>query len=306
MNRVRPIVLGIALAASLAAAVVVVAGTGSDDTAASSRMCRPGDRMMNYSVDGNRHHALLHVPRGVHGRIPLVLAFHGAYSDPRGTATYYGLARPADRDHFAVLYPQASYNKFWQLRREQGEDLEAVRVLLDRVERASCIDRSRVYATGVSNGGGFTARLGCELADRIAAIAPVAGGYAPPSRCHPERPLPVLEVHGTSDDVVPYGGKPVDRSGTLPSFISVTRFLREWATLDGCRGAPAQTTPRPGVTRLRWDRCAGGAVVEHLMLADTEHGWPGGKDQGGDPTGVKAADEVWSFLSGFRLPSGPS
>jgi polyhydroxybutyrate depolymerase len=306
MNRVRPIVFGFALAASLAAAVVVVAGTGSSGTAASSRMCRPGDRMLSYSVDGNRHQALLHVPRGVRGRVPLVLAFHGAYSDPRGTATYYGLSRPADRDHFAVLYPQASHDKFWQLRREQGEDVEAVGVLLDRVERASCIDRSRVYATGVSNGGGFTARLGCELADRIAAIAPVAGGYAPPSRCHPARPLPVLEVHGRSDDVVPYGGKPVDRSGTLPSFISVARFLREWAALDGCRGAPAQTTPRPGVTRLRWDRCTGGAVVEHLMLADTEHGWPGGKDQRGDPTGVKAAEEVWSFLSRFRLPSGRS
>jgi polyhydroxybutyrate depolymerase len=306
MNRVRLIVFGIALAACLPAAVIVVAGTGSSGTAASYRLCRPGDRMMSYSVDGNRHQALLHVPRGVHGRVPLVLAFHGAYSDPRGTATYYGLSRPADRDHFAVLYPQASHDKFWQLRRDQSEDVEAVRALLDRADRAPCIDHSRVYATGVSNGGGFTARLGCELTDRLAAIAAVAGGYARPSRCQPARPLPVLEVHGTSDDVVPYGGKPVDRSGTLPSFISVARYLREWAALDGCRGAPTQTTPRPGVTRLRWNRCAAGAVVEHLRLARTEHGWPGGKDQQGDPTGVDAAEAVWGFLSRFRLPSDPS
>jgi len=114
------------------------------------------------------------------------------------------------------------------------------------------------------------------------------------------------KIAGRAPRHIPYGGKPVDRSGTLPSFISVRRFLREWAALDGCRGGPAQTTPRPGVTRLRWDRCAGGAVVEHLRLADTEHGWPGGKDQQGDPTGVKAAEEVWSFLSRFRLPSGQS
>jgi polyhydroxybutyrate depolymerase len=306
MNRVRPLVLGIALVACLVLAVVVVAGMRSGDTAASSRVCPAGDRMVSYSVDGNRHQALLHVPRGLHGRVPLVLAFHGAYSNPRDAASYYRLSRPADRDHFAVLYPQASHDKFWQLRREQGEDVEAVRVLLDRLERASCIDPSRVYATGVSNGGGFAARLGCEMADRFAAIAPVAGGYAPPSRCHPARPLPVLEVHGTSDDVVPYAGKRVDRSGTLPSFISIARFLREWAALDGCRGAPVRTTPRPGVTRLQWNRCAGGAVVEHLRLADTEHGWPGGKDQEGDPTGIKAAEEVWDFLSRFRLASGLS
>ena len=66
-----------------------------------------------------------------------------------------------------------------------------VQLGLDRMERASCIDSSPVYANGVSNGGGFTARLGCEMADRLAAIAPVAGGYDPLKRCKPARPLPL-------------------------------------------------------------------------------------------------------------------
>lgn len=268
---------------------------------------------MSFSVGDDPHRALIHVPRGARGRLPLVVAFHGAYDDAPGTSVYYGLSRLADRQHFAVLYPEASHNRFWELRDDQREDVAAVRSLLDRAERASCIDPSRVYATGVSNGGGFTARLGCEMADRLAAIAPVAGGYAPPERCHPSRPLPVLEIHGTRDVVVPYGGKRVDRPGSISSFLGVARFLRQWAALDGCRGGPRLTTPQPGVTRMKWGQCAGGSVVEHLKLAGTDHGWPGGDWSGAghkhpvpahDPTGVNTAEAVWDFLSGFRLPPG--
>jgi polyhydroxybutyrate depolymerase len=298
--------LGVALAVAAALVVVVLAHTGSSSAPASADSCRPGDRTLSVSIDGAPHEAVLHVPRGAQGRVPLVIAFHGAYDTARSTSVSYGLSQLADREHFAVLYPQATHDRFWELRPDQHEDVDALRVLLDRVERASCIDRSRVYATGVSNGGGFTARLGCEMADRLAAIAPVAGGYAPLGRCRPYRPMPVLEIHGTKDDVVPYGGTGPDHSG------SVSRFLAQWTALDGCRGGPKRTTPRPGVTRLTWDRCAGGTVVEHLRLADTDHGWPGshwaeaGKKTPSpphDPTGLDTAETVWDFLSRFRLPS---
>jgi polyhydroxybutyrate depolymerase len=312
MKKVSLIRLGIALGAVLAVAVVVVARTSSSSVSASAPTCRPGDRMVRFSVDGASHQALMHVPAGARGRLPLVVAFHGAYDEPRGTSIYYGLSKLADREHFAVLYPQASHDRFWQLERGQHEDVEQVRALLDRAERASCIDRSRVYATGVSNGGGFTARLGCEMADRFAAIAPVAGGYVPRARCRPGRPVPVLEIHGTDDDVVPYEGTPPGRSQSVAGFLSVADFLRRWTALDSCRGGPKRTTPRPGVTRLRWSRCAGGSAVEHLKLAGTDHGWPGGDwSESGkktpspphDPTGVDTAKLVWSFLSRFRLPA---
>ncbi len=268
--------------------------------------------MLSFSVDGASRRALLHVPRGATGRMPLVVAFHGAYDDARGASVYFGLSRLADREHFAVLYPQASHNKFWELRPKQHDDVDQVRVVLERVERASCIDRSRVYATGVSNGGGFTARLGCEMADRLAAIAPVAGGYGPLGGCHPDRPLPLLEIHGTKDDVVPYDGTARDRRGSDSGFVSVSRFLGQWTALDGCRGGPKLTRPRPGVTRLTWDQCADGSVVQHLKLAGTEHGWPGsnwyeaGKKNPSpahDPTGLDTAQAVWDFFSRFRLPS---
>jgi polyhydroxybutyrate depolymerase len=310
VKRVALILLGIALAASLA--VVVLTGTDSSSAPAFAPTCAPGDRMLSFSVDGDAHEALMHIPRGARARLPLVLAFHGAYDTARRTSAYYGLSRFADREHFAVLYPQASHGRFWELEPEQHEDVDAVRVLLDHVERASCIESSRVYATGVSNGGGFTARLGCEMADRLAAIAPVAGGYGPPERCHPARPLPVLEVHGTRDDVVPYGGTQPGHARSVSGFVSTPRFLRQWAAFDGCRGGPMRTAVRPGVTRVTWHRCAGGSVVEHLKLAGTDHGWPGGHwaeagkknpSPAHDPTGLDTGAAVWDFLSRFSQPA---
>jgi polyhydroxybutyrate depolymerase len=296
VKRAPLILLGVTAAVI---AAVVVASTGSGSAPASSAACRPGDRMLKFSVGDQAHEALLHVPRGARRRLPLVVAFHGAYDDARGTSVYYGLSRLADRERFAVVYPQASHNRFWELQPERHDDVDAVRVLLDRMERARCIDPSRVYATGVSNGGGFTARLGCELADRIAAVAPVAGGYDPLKRCNPGRPLPLLEIHGTKDHVVPYGGTAEDRTGSDSGFLSVSGFLSQWTELNGCRGGPKRTALQPRVTRLTWDHCADGSVVEHLKLGGTDHGWP---SPAHDPRGPDTAKAVWAFLSRFRLP----
>jgi polyhydroxybutyrate depolymerase len=302
--------LAIALAAVAAAAVAAIAPASGGDAvrrAVVDHRCAPGEHTLHFTIDGKSHQALLHVPPSPRGPLPLVVAFHGAHYGASFVSVYYGLSPVADAQGFAVLYPQASHDVFWQLGANQTEDVEAVRVLLDRAVALSCVDRTRVYATGASNGGGFSARLGCEMADRLAAIAPVAGGYAPLGPCHPARPLPVLEIHGTRDQVVPYGGKGEAGDG------SVARFLGEWKELDGCSGAADRKVVARGVTRLVWDRCQGGSVVEHLRLAGTNHGWPGGDtDAAGlknhpipseDPTGVNAAEAVWDFLSKFRLPA---
>jgi polyhydroxybutyrate depolymerase len=263
--------------------------------------------MMHFTVDGEAHKALLYTPRGARGPMPLLLAFHGAQYGARFVERYYGLNPVADKHHFAILYPQASHDTFWELSPTQDEDVDAVRAVLDRIEKTGCIDSTRVYATGASNGGGFSARIGCELSDRLAAIAPVAGGYSALGPCQPSRAVPVLEIHGTRDEVVPYNGKPPDYAG------SVGRFLGQWTALDGCRGSAQRSAPSRGVTVAVWRRCSGGSVVEHIRLAGTDHGWPGGSTARAglknhpiprsDPTGLSAAQAVWNFVSRHRLPA---
>src|SRR4051812_29924790 len=120
-------------------------------TATAACTLKAGDRR----VDG----VLLHVPERARPPLPLVLAFHGAGGTGDGFAAYSGLSEAADAYGFAVLYPSASRNHFWSLNRAMGtRDLEALRALVPRALAAACGDPRRVFATGVSNGGGFAAR----------------------------------------------------------------------------------------------------------------------------------------------------
>ena len=115
----------------------------------------------------------------------------------------------------------------------------------------------------------MTARLACDLSERLAGAASVAGGYRSLPACKPERPLPVLEIHGTADQVVPYGGKPPDFNG------AVKRWLWQWRRIDGCQGN-ADGWTRAGVTEIAWRHCIAGTRVEHVRLDGQAHGWPGG------------------------------
>ena len=241
-------------------------------------------------VDG----VLLHVPPHARAPLPLVLAFHGAGGTGDGFALYTGLSETADAHGFAVLYPSASSRThFWALNRNMGtRDIDALRALLPKALTAACGDPTRVYATGVSNGGGFTARVGCEL--QLAAIAPVAGGYrALDEAC--EHRTSVLEIHGTSDTVVPYDGKPPDRRGAVP------RYLDAWADRNGCSRS-VTTHPRRGVTRVHYIDCDEGLAVEHLRLAGTDHGWPGADPPfpHHNPSQLQANEATWRFFADKR------
>jgi polyhydroxybutyrate depolymerase len=156
---------------------------------------------------------------------------------------------------------------------------------MDRVIALACVDPKRVYATGLSNGGGFAARAGCELADRFAAVVPVAGGYRALERCPAGRRTSLLEIHGTGDTVVPYRGRGPRREG------DVRRFVAQWARRDGCSPRPQITRPSAGVQRVRYRGCAPGLAVEHLRIEDEPHGWP-----------ADTSEIVWRFFEGRRQP----
>src|SRR3954470_14970559 len=246
----------------LVAAVLAVTDDPTDPpppALAASQQCVPatGDRMLG--------DALLHVPAG-RTPVALVLAFHGAGGTGPGMAEYSGLSQTGDEHGFAVLYPSAASRHFWALNAKMGTaDIDALKALLPTALTDACVDATHVFATGVSNGGGFAARVGCELP--VAAIAPVAGGFRALGPCPSPARTSVLEIHGAADTVVPYDGKAPDYAGSVP------RYLRGWARRDGCQ-APVSSHPSRGVTVLRYS-CAGGLSLKHVKLAGTDHGWPG-------------------------------
>jgi len=257
-RRLRLLLAFAALVALSVAALVAYDPTDPPQTAAAATDCapQPGAHRLGDT--------LLHVPPKP--PVGLVLAFHGAGGTGDGFAGGTGFSNAADRYGFAVLYPSAAAHQFWSLNDKMGTtDLDNLRALLPQAFALACTDR--VFATGVSNGGGFAARVGCEL-DDVVAIAPVAGGYRALDRCPSTARASVLEVHGTADHVVPYRGKKPDYAGSVP------RYLAGWAKRDGCTGKPTSRRETKVVTHLRYPRCANGLAVEHLRLADVDHGWP--------------------------------
>jgi polyhydroxybutyrate depolymerase len=287
------VVLGAAAWASGAVAVRYASSPSSAPCAALS----PGDHVLH--VD-QRPPLLLHVPRGGATRpLPLLLALHGAGETGADFAHDTNFSRLADEQRFLVAYPSAGGpHAFWNMSGQvpgAPDHVQALSESLDDIEGAACVDRARVFATGVSNGGGMAARLACDVSGRLAGVAAVAGGYRALPPCRPARALPVLEIHGTGDTVVPYGGRPPDYAG------SVRRWLYQWRRIDGCQGLARRFTPQSGVHEIAWTRCAAGTVVAHVRLDRVPHGWPGGPATRTQNGRFAATWRTWQF---FRsLPS---
>jgi polyhydroxybutyrate depolymerase len=235
--------------------------------------------------------ALVHVPAGRRGRVPLIIALHGASGSGAFMERYSGLSRLGDREGFGVLYPDAAGPR-WRISGEEGgADVRFLDALLDRVLAGGCFDRGRVSAVGVSNGAGMAARFACARVNRLAGLVTVAGGYGTLPACGARRPLSVLAIHGTEDAVVPYRGTPREPGG------DVVRWVRTWAARDGCAPVPRRTRVGARVLRLDWTRCRGGTTVAHLRLAGGTHAWPGADPPDPGPVlGVSASEEAWRFL----------
>jgi polyhydroxybutyrate depolymerase len=296
---------------SLAAILVLLALAGQDASrAAGGGACstapRRGNLYLQLVVGGVPRSAIVHIPRTARrgARLPLVLAFHGAGGTGSYMASYSTLEALSDSAGFVSVFPSAARpHRRWVLAEEDAggpQDLQFVEQVLDRAEALACVDPTRVYATGVSNGGGMAARVGCEMSDRLAAIAPVAGGYSTLDACHPSRPVSLLEIHGTRDLVVPYAGKPPGGAG------SVGGFLAQWTSLDRCSGGPTRSGYGPSSVIFRWRDCEDGTAVEHIKIYGGGHAWPGARPPDAAPTApISAARAVWTFFRRHSLAPPP-
>jgi polyhydroxybutyrate depolymerase len=226
---------------------------------------------------------VLRVParaRGHHAPLILALHFASGTGGQMEQATRY--TPEAARSGFVVAYPTASEGNFWGIE----NDLDKLSQTLDAVERVACIDPARVYVSGISNGGFMATVLACRMADRVAAAALFAPGVNGIGDCSPSRPVPVLEVHGTSDPIVPYRD--------IPAFVA------GWAKRDGCSPTSRAQRVSATVTVFRWPGCRGSAEVRHLRLTGGKHIelLPQLRAAGVDP-----ARTAWRFLRRHRLPA---
>jgi polyhydroxybutyrate depolymerase len=215
----------------------------------------------------------------------------------------------SDREGFIAVHPDGTGSTTgWNAGACCGEaassnvdDVGFIRALLDRVNEVRCVDQRRVFVTGMSNGGFMSHRLACEMADRFAAAAPVAGVDGTMS-CMPSRPVPILDIHGTADTVVPYGG------GTANNFRSVQDSVAAWVMRDQCTGSPMEVFKKGDATCQKWSGCAGSADVELCTIQDGGHTWPGGLAVaflGKTSTDLDATAYMWDFFKAHPMPVKP-
>lgn len=256
----------------------------------------PGESQVSILSGGVQRTALLYVPPAPAGqRLPLLVGLHGAGG--KFFQPYSGFSVLAAAEGFIAVYPnpieEYDGHTFWNLDPAAGgpDDVQFISDLLEYLESNLCVDTSRVYAAGVSNGGGMADLLACQLSASFAAFASIAGGYSALPRCQPTNPVSVIEVHGTADTVVPYDGLPPDGAG------AVWPWLGDWRALDGCHAPATVSRIAPRVKRYDWSDCADGTAVEHLEIYGDGHQLPGGlpPDRGQTST-VSAPWLVWSFL----------
>ena len=280
---------------------------------------------IDVDVAGRPREALVDVPDTLERAVPLLLMFHGAGATAELARTNTGWGATARRAGFIAMFPEgtrrapskpASFREnpqAWNDGSGRGhvphsgvDDVALASALIEAAADRWPIDRTRVYATGFSNGAALVFRLAADLGDRLAAVAPVAGHLwlADP---RPARPVPLLLISGAADPLNPLDGGTVETPwGRTEEHPPMRDSARRWAAAIGCHPEPADISAQPGVTTLRWSGPRG-AEVQFSVIDGLGHAWPGGRrllpEWVGGPSSdlVDGAATIWRFLSGHHL-----
>lgn len=274
--------------------------------------------LQEIQVQGRK--VLVHLPTGYDTAkpAPLVLAFHGGggHAEYMADDAKYGLQKKADEAGFVVAFPNG-YSKLpggkfatWNAggccgdaRDRQVDDVAFARAVVKAIEGRYGIDGTRIFATGMSNGGMLSHRLACEAADVFRAVASVAGTDATAS-CTPSKPISVLHIHAKDDDHVLFNGGAGPNAfrdeSKVMSFTSVPETISRWVQRDHCAAPPQRTLDKAGAYCEAYSGCSGGTQVQ-LCVTDTGgHSWPGADSvRRGKPAASQALDAndvIWRFF----------
>jgi len=266
----------------------------------------PGDTTRALVAGGIERSYIVHIPHNYDASraTPVVIIFHGFNLKAEDMIRITGFNTQADGAGFITVYPQGSGKQpAWnggrccgEAQKQNVDDVGFIRLLLADLGKVINVDTKRVYATGFSNGAIMSYRLGCDLADQIAAIAPISAAQETED-CEPSRPISVIHFHGTGDKLNPYDGG--------SRFTSVKDSIQFWVNQDDCPTQPV--TERSGsIVHDIYAPCVQGTSVELYTIESGEHAWPGGEavsaEIGKPTTEISATSLMWEFFMAHPLP----
>jgi polyhydroxybutyrate depolymerase len=242
--------------------------------------------------------------------VPLLFNFHGYTSNSNQQMFYGDFRNIADTANFLVVHPQGTldvnntthFNVGWG--GSTVNDVGFTEELINSLSAVYTIDQNRIYAVGMSNGGFMSFRLACELSNKIAAVGSVTGSMLPSTllNCNASHPMPVIQIHGTTDATVPYNGS---TGWTAP----VANVLNHWATFNNCSPVPTivnvpNTNLSDGSTveKYTYDNGDNCSEVVHFKVTNGQHTWPGSIfNLAGTNYDINASVEIWNFLSKYDI-----
>lgn len=293
-----------------------------------SEKLTPGDHKLNVTVNGQIRSYIVHVPTSYHSKnpVPVVIFFHGAGGTAENAMRETGLTVTADKHGFIVVFPEGtpydtslppSFEKNPQkwnagsggvtTAKNERDDIAFVTKILDDLKKQVSLDERRLFATGFSNGASMAFRVGIELNNRIAAIAPVSG-LLRIENPKLENPISLLYIIGTEDPLIPLEGGEV----TLPWGVKEKRppiadSLKTWLQAVECTAAPKILQDEEGVKIVHYGPCKRGAVVEVYIIQGMGHTWPGKVSRlpksvvGNSTTKIDANEVIWDFFKQHPL-----
>ena len=285
----------------LAISILAILFTSCERDADPKSSCVTNSNVLTLTHDNQIREYILHIPSSYDrtSQIPLMFNFHGFGGKASEYINYADMRALADLENFILVYPQGTCldgSPHWNAglphpdNKSDTDDFGFIEALINELSSNYNIDNKRIYVCGYSNGAMFAYALGCYKSDLIAAIGAVSGTMLD-TDCTPSHPMPVISIHGTSDNVLPYNGN--------SNYNSVEIVLNYWKNFNNTNTDPVVNSVNDNGTTIEHYAYKDGdnsSSVEHYKIIGGDHVWFNMNYQGDN-----TSELIWGFASRYNI-----
>lgn len=262
-------------------------------------------------IDGLKRQYLVYLPDSLPENAPLVFVIHGFTDNAENMMNTTGMNAVADREKFAICYPQGLKEKegrtFWNVgyaftQDQTHDDVKFLKALAAQLQDQYHLNRVNTFAAGMSNGAEMCMLLACKAPDIFSAVVPVCGCFVKSTfdSLTIATPIPVLMMNGTADNTTSWEGDMENKQGWgayLPVRTSFDFFVKG----NGCSEVTIDTLPDTNTADGSYviaEKHSGGINSNQVWLytvVNGSHDWPGSSGN----MDISASEEAWTFFNLF-------